>query len=386
MNEEENNWHFETESIHSGLSYNEETGAVIPPIFATSTFESDNQYGFDYTRSGNPNFRNLEEVLKRNENAKYATVFASGVSAITAILSTLNSNSLVLAEENIYGCTYRLMDKVFSKFGVSVKYSDLTKKENIDAIADIKPDILWIESPTNPMLKVLDIKSIAEASKAVGANLVVDNTFASSFIQCPLDLGADLSLLSLTKYANGHSDALGGVVCSNNEEWADKMVFAQKALGLQPSPFDCWLIQRGLKTQSIRVERHSKNAEKIALYLTDRFPDRKVIYPFLEYHPQYNLAVKQMSLGSGIITVDLGLDLETTKSFLNELNLFTKAESLGGIESLVCHPASMTHASVPKSVRESVGISDSLFRLSVGIENSDDLIKDICSALKKIGI
>ena len=386
MNEEENNWHFETESVHSGLSYNEETGAVIPPIFATSTFESDNQYGFDYTRSGNPNFRNLEEVLKRNENAKYATVFASGVSAITAILSTLNSNSLVLAEENIYGCTYRLMDKVFSKFGVSVKYSDLTKKENIDAIADIKPDILWIESPTNPMLKILDIKSIAEASKAVGANLVVDNTFASSFIQCPLDLGADLSLLSLTKYANGHSDALGGVVCSNNEEWADKMVFAQKALGLQPSPFDCWLIQRGLKTQSIRVERHSKNAEKIALYLTDRFPDRKVIYPFLECHPQYNLAVKQMRLGSGIITVDLGLDLETTKSFLNEMNLFTKAESLGGIESLVCHPASMTHASVPKSVRESVGISDSLFRLSVGIENSDDLIKDICSALKKIGI
>ena len=386
MNEEENNWHFETESVHSGLSYNEETGAVIPPIFATSTFESDNQYGFDYTRSGNPNFRNLEEVLKRNENAKYATVFASGVSAITAILSTLNSNSLVLAEENIYGCTYRLMDKVFSKFGVSVKYSDLTKKENIDAIADIKPDILWIESPTNPMLKVLDIKSIAEASKAVGANLVVDNTFASSFIQCPLDLGADLSLLSLTKYANGHSDALGGVVCSNNEEWADKMVFAQKALGLQPSPFDCWLIQRGLKTQSIRVERHSENAEKIALFLTDRFPDRKVIYPFLECHPQYNLAVNQMRLGSGIITVDLGLDLETTKSFLNELNLFTKAESLGGIESLVCHPASMTHASVPKSVRESVGISDSLFRLSVGIENSDDLIKDICSALKKIGI
>lgn len=386
MNEEDNNWHFETESVHSGLSYNEETGAVIPPIFATSTFESDNQYGFDYTRSGNPNFRNLEEVLKKNENAKYATVFASGVSAITSILSTLNSNSLVLAEENVYGCTYRLMDKVFSKFGVTVKYSDLTKQENIDAIADIKPDILWIESPTNPMLKVLDIKSIAKASKAVGANLVVDNTFASSFIQCPLDLGADLSLLSLTKYANGHSDALGGVVCSNNEEWADKMVFAQKALGLQPSPFDCWLIQRGLKTQSIRVERHSENAEKIASYLTDRFPDRKVIYPFLESHPQYNLALKQMRLGSGIITVDLGLDLETTKSFLNELKLFAKAESLGGIESLVCHPASMTHASVPKSVRESVGISDSLFRLSVGIENSDDLIKDICSALKKLGI
>jgi len=386
MKSEDNRWQFETESIHSGQSYNEGTGAVIPPIFATSTFESGNEHGFDYTRSGNPNFRNLEEVIKGVEKANYATVFASGVSAITAILSTLKTDSLILAEENVYGCTYRLMDQVFKKFGVSVEYVDFTEQKNIDSISDVEPDIIWIESPTNPMLKILDIESISEVSKKIGSTLVVDNTFASSFVQTPLELGADISLLSLTKYSNGHSDALGGAVCCNDESWGDKMVFAQKALGLQPSPFDCWLIQRGLKTQSIRVERHSENAGKIASYLTDRFPDRKVIYPFLESHPQYNLALKQMRLGSGIITVDLGLDLETTKSFLNELKLFAKAESLGGIESLVCHPASMTHASVPKSVRESVGISDSLFRLSVGIENSDDLIKDICSALKKLGI
>ena len=386
MKSEDNRWQFETESIHSGQSYNEGTGAVIPPIFATSTFESGNEHGFDYTRSGNPNFRNLEEVIKGVEKANYATVFASGVSAITAILSTLKTDSLILAEENVYGCTYRLMDQVFKKFGVSVEYVDFTEQKNIDSISDVEPDIIWIESPTNPMLKILDIESISEVSKRIGSTLVVDNTFASSFVQTPLELGADISLLSLTKYSNGHSDALGGVVCCNDERWGDKMVFAQKALGLQPSPFDCWLIQRGLKTQAIRVERHSQNAKTIAEYLEERFSEAKILYPFLESHPQYEIAKKQMRLGSGIISVDLGLDLEITKSFLNGLKLFTKAESLGGIESLVCHPASMTHASVPKDVRESVGITDSLFRLSVGIENSEDLIKDIKLALDKIGI
>ena len=328
----------------------------------------------------------MEEVIKGVEKANYATVFASGVSAITAILSTLKTNSLILAEENVYGCTYRLMDQVFKKFGVSVEYVDFTMEKSIDSISDLKPDLIWIESPTNPMLKILDIQSISEASKKIGSTLVVDNTFASSFVQTPLELGADISLLSLTKYSNGHSDALGGVVCCKDENWGDKMVFAQKALGLQPSPFDCWLIQRGLKTQSIRVERHSQNAKIIAEYLEGRFSEAIILYPFLESHPQFEIAKKQMSLGSGIITVDLGLDLETTKSFLNELKLFTKAESLGGIESLICHPASMTHASVPRDVREAVGITDSLFRLSVGIENSEDLIKDVKLALDKIVI
>ncbi|MDE0570242.1 MAG: PLP-dependent transferase, partial [Verrucomicrobiales bacterium] len=313
--------------------------------------------------------------------AMRASVFASGVSAITAITSTLSSGAKIVAEENIYGCTYRLFEQVFAKFGVEVEYLDLTAQNNIDLINQIQPQLVWIESPTNPLLKIIDIESVAKTAHEAGASLVVDNTFASSCLQRPLELGADLSLLSTTKYTNGHSDTLGGVVCSAGDEWGDKMVFAQKALGLQPSPFGCWLIQRGLKTQSLRITKHSSNALAVASFFEREFPDAVVRYPFLESHPQYEIAKKQMSGGSGVVTVDLGLTLEDTQNFLQRLKLFTRAESLGGIESLSCHPASMTHASVPKDVRESIGITDSLFRLSVGIENEEDLINDIKSSL-----
>ncbi|MAB60810.1 MAG: cystathionine gamma-synthase [Verrucomicrobiales bacterium] len=377
--------HFETVSIHAGNEFKEATGSIIPPIFATSTFESDNEHGFDYTRSGNPNFTNLEQVIAKIEKADCATVFASGVSAITAVLSTLNKDSKILAEENIYGCTYRLIDQVFSRFGVSVEYIDFTNKKSLERISEVSPDLVWIESPTNPLLKIIDIEAIANVTRDLETTLVVDNTFSSSFIQCPLELGADLSLLSLTKYTNGHSDALGGAVCSKDKDWGNKMIFAQKALGLQPSPFDCWLIQRGLKTQSLRMEKHSNNAYEVAKYLEVRFPDKKIIYPFLESHPQYKIARKQMKMGSGIITADLGLGLEKTVTLLSELQFFTKAESLGGIESLSCHPASMTHSSIPKEVREGVGITDSLFRLSIGIENAADLIVDLGVGLDKVG-
>tara|TARA_Y100000766_G_scaffold283749_1_gene300199 strand:+ start:964 stop:2121 length:1158 start_codon:yes stop_codon:yes gene_type:complete len=377
--------HFETVSIHAGNEFKEATGSIIPPIFATSTFESDNEHGFDYTRSGNPNFTNLEQVIAKIEKADCATVFASGVSAITAVLSTLNKDSKILAEENIYGCTYRLIDQVFSRFGVSVEYIDFTNKKSLERILEVSPDLVWIESPTNPLLKIIDIEAIANVTRDLETTLVVDNTFSSSFIQCPLELGADLSLLSLTKYTNGHSDALGGAVCSKDKDWGNKMIFAQKALGLQPSPFDCWLIQRGLKTQSLRMEKHSNNAYEVAKYLEVRFPDKKIIYPFLESHPQYKIARKQMKMGSGIITADLGLGLEKTVTLLSELQFFTKAESLGGIESLSCHPASMTHSSIPKEVREGVGITDSLFRLSIGIENAADLIVDLGVGLDKVG-
>ena len=377
--------HFETDSIHAGNEFKEATGSIIPPIFATSTFESDNEHGFDYTRSGNPNFTNLEQVIAKIEKADCVTVFASGVSAITAVLSTLNKDSKILAEENIYGCTYRLIDQVFNRFGVSVEYIDFTNKKSLERISEVSPDLVWIESPTNPLLKIIDIEAIANVTRDLETTLVVDNTFSSSFIQCPLELGADLSLLSLTKYTNGHSDALGGAVCSKDKDWGNKMIFAQKALGLQPSPFDCWLIQRGLKTQSLRMEKHSNNAYEVAKYLEVRFPDKKIIYPFLESHPQYKIARKQMKMGSGIITADLGLGLEKTVTLLSELQFFTKAESLGGIESLSCHPASMTHSSIPKEVREGVGITDSLFRLSIGIENAADLIVDLGVGLDKVG-
>ncbi len=377
-------WGMETRAIHAGLDYSGETGAIIPPVFMTSTFESGNSGGFDYTRSGNPNFRNLEETLASLESGSRACVFASGVSAITAIVSTLAAGDRVVAEENVYGCTFRLFDAVFEKFGIEVVYLDLTKEESLVAIGKHRPALVWIESPTNPLLKVIDIEACSSAAREAGAALVVDNTFASSCVQRPLELGADLSLLSTTKYTNGHSDALGGVVCTRSDEWGDKMTFAQKALGLQPSPMDCWLIQRGVKTQALRMERHCKNALAVAQFLESESSAIMVRYPYLSSHPQYELACRQMSAGSGIVTVDFGLSLDQTSAFLERLELFKCAESLGGIESLSCHPASMTHAAVPVTQRHEVGITDSLVRLSVGIETVDDLLNDLRYGLAAI--
>lgn len=372
---------FETRAIHRGQDYREGTGSVIPPAYLTSTFAYGNDEGFDYTRSGNPNFRNLGNTLASLEDATHATVFASGVSAITAVVSTLKSGDVVVAEENIYGCTYRLFAQVFEKFGVSVQYTDLTNPENYGVIDEAKPTLVWLESPTNPLLKIVDIAAISERAHGAGAQVVVDNTFASSYFQKPLALGADVSLTSTTKYTNGHSDSLGGVVVSNSDDWQDKMIFAQKALGLQPSPFDCWLITRGVKTMSVRMEQHQKNALALAEFLEAHAKVDWVRYPLLPSHPQYELAKRQMTGGSGIVTANFKLSLEDTRALLEGLDYFTLAESLGGIESLICHPASMTHASVPKDVRESVGITDSLVRFSVGIETIDDLIADVEKAL-----
>jgi cystathionine gamma-synthase len=374
----------ETAAIHAGLDWRDQTGSVIPPIYQTSTFEYGNEGGFDYTRSGNPNFRNLDAVVAAAEGAEFSTQFGSGVSAITAVVSSLKSGDVVLAEENVYGCTYRLFEQVFKKFGIQVEYVDFTSPDGLGAIERVKPKLVWIESPTNPLLKILDIAAISEAASAVGADTLVDNTFASSCLQKPLELGATLSLLSTTKYTNGHSDALGGSVCTNSEAWQDKMVFAQKALGLQPSPFDSWLTLRGAKTQALRMDRHSSNALKIAEYLEEQTRVNWVRYPFLKSHPQYDLAVKQMKAGSGIITTELHCSKENALEFCKELSLFTMAESLGGIESLVCHPSTMTHAAVPEHVRSSVGISDSLIRLSVGIESLGDLVADVGNALEII--
>jgi cystathionine beta-lyase/cystathionine gamma-synthase len=376
--------HFETQAIHAGHGFVNDTGAVIPPVYLSSTFEYGNPGGFDYTRSGNPNFRLLDATLAKLEGSEFCTSFGSGVSAITAVVSTLKSGDRVLAEENIYGCTFRLFAQVFAKFGVEIEYADFTDQANFARIDALKPALVWIESPTNPLLKIIDIAAVAEATKAAGSCLVVDNTFASSYLQRPVELGADISLLSTTKYANGHSDCLGGAVCTNSEEWRDKMVFAQKALGLQPSPFDCWLISRGLKTEAIRMERHSSNALSFAEFLEHEANAEFVRYPFLESHPQHEIAKKQMRGGSGIVAADLGLSLEKTQQLLDRLRFFPKAESLGGVESLCCHPASMTHASVPSETRLKVGITDSLVRFSVGIENIEDLIADVRSALAAV--
>ena len=369
---------FSTRAVHNGRGFVGNTGAVMPPVYMTSTFAQGNADGFDYTRSGNPNFRLLEQSLASLEGAEYATCFASGVSAITAVVSSLKSGDVVLAEENIYGCTYRMFERVFAKFGVKAVYFDLSRQENWDQIRAMKPALVWLESPTNPLLKILDIAGISKIAAEVEATVVLDNTFASPFLQRPLELGATLSLSSTTKYVNGHSDCLGGIVATNSPTWHKRMVFSQKALGLQPSPFDAWLTTRGQRTLALRMERHCANALALAGWLEKHKQVQWVRYPFLPSHPQHALARKQMSGGSGMITIGIEGD---ALAFCRKLELFTLAESLGGVESLVCHPATMTHAGVPKAVREAVGITDGVVRFSVGIEDVADLIADVDQAL-----
>ena len=379
FNPEKAPWAFETKAVQERPPFSDPAGAVTSPIYATSTFATGNAHGYDYTRSGNPGFHHLAQVLASLEDAAHATVFGSGVAAITAVVSSLKSGDLILAEENIYGCTFRLFHQVFDKFGLRVAYADFTDPASFREIRKLRPRLLWLESPTNPLLKIIDIQTLAHHARAVGAEVLVDNTFASGYLQRPLALGATLSLSSTTKYVNGHSDCLGGVVCTNDKVWAERLDFAQKALGLNPSPFDAWLIVRGAKTLALRMERHHKNAFQVARFLEAQPGVRWVRYPFLPSHPQYHLARRQMRLGGGMVTADLGMSLEDTRDFLDRLQLFTLAESLGGVESLACHPASMTHASVPRAVREQVGITDSVVRFSVGVEHLDDLLHDLRS-------
>ena len=373
-----------TRVIHHGKSFAEETGTVMPPIFPSSTFVHGNSEGFDYTRSGNPNFRILEKVLSNLEESKYATVFGSGVSAVTALVSSLKKGDLVLCEENLYGCTIRLFEQVFQKFGVETSYIDFTKVSAINAIQDLSPSMIWIESPTNPLLKVIDLKKICSFANKQNIPVIVDNTFSTALIQRPLNLGAKVSLTSTTKYINGHSDALGGVVCTNDQEWYEKMGFAQKALGLQPSPIDCWLITRGIKTLPLRLEKQVKNAFELANFLEKHSKINWVRYPFKPDHPQYEIAKEQMKSGGAIITIHIKANEKETYSFCKNLNYFSMAESLGGIESLICHPATMTHSSLTPVKRAKIGIDDSLVRLSVGCEDLEDLTKDLNYALENL--
>ena len=373
-----------TRVIHHKEIFAEKTGSIMPPIFTSSTFLHGNEGGFDYTRSGNPNFRILESVLADLEECQFASVFSSGVSAITAIVSTLQAGDLILCEENLYGCTVRLFEQIFNRFGLKTIWIDFTKSDFQEVITKRKPSMIWIESPTNPLLKIIDIEKICNFSNQMKIPVVVDNTFATPLLQKPLELGATLSLTSTTKYINGHSDALGGAVCTNNIEWSKKLNFAQKALGLNPSPFDCWLITRGIKTLPLRLERQINNASKIANQLGESSLIKTVRYPFRNDHPQCKLAKRQMTLGGAIVTATLKASQAQAYSFCKSLRFFKMAESLGGIESLVCHPATMTHASVSKETKLKIGITDSLLRFSVGCENIEDLTNDLNQALGSI--
>jgi len=373
-----------TKVIHHGESFANSTGTVMPPIYQTATFSHGNPEGFDYTRSGNPNFRILEAVLCSLESCKYSTVFGSGVSSITAIASSLSSGDLILCEENLYGCTVRLFEQVFKKFGLRTKWLDFSKISSIDSINKLSPSMIWLESPTNPLLKVLDLRKICDTAKKSQIPVVVDNTFATALLQKPLELGATISLTSTTKYINGHSDALGGAICTEDRIWNEKMKFAQKALGLQPSPFDCWLITRGIKTLPLRLQKQVDNALNLANQLAEQPCVEWVRYPFRPDHPQNELAKKQMSAGGAIITVKLQANRKKAYSFCKDLKYFTMAESLGGIESLVCHPTTMTHASVPTEIKEKLGIDEGLVRFSIGCEDFLDLDQDIKQSLNKL--
>ena len=371
-----------TRVIHHGTSFADDTGTVMPPIFPTSTFAHGNAGGFDYTRSGNPNFRILDAVLASVEGCAHATVFGSGVSAITAVVSQLQQGDLVLCEENLYGCTVRLFEQVFAKFGLRTQWVDFTQPDALNSIRESMPAMVWLESPTNPLLKVIDLEAVCEVTQPLNIPVVVDNTFATALVQKPLELGATLSLTSTTKYINGHSDALGGAVCTNDPQWHQKMVFSQKALGLQPSPFDCWLITRGIKTLPLRLRQQMANAAALADQLADHPKVNWVRYPHRQDHPQHTVAKRQMAAGGAIVTVSFAANQVQTYALCKRLRWFTMAESLGGIESLICHPATMTHAAVSAEMKAKLGIDDGLVRFSVGCEDLVDLQADLQQALE----
>jgi len=374
---------FSTRAIHVGSHPDKETGAVIPPIFVTSTYaqsEPGKHQGYEYSRSHNPTRTRLESCLASLEKAKYCLVTSSGMAAVGLVMHNLKTGSHVLCSNDLYGGTYRLFNTVFNDKH-TFSFLDATEKEFIKGITDQKPAMVWIETPSNPLLKIIDIKAVAAACKKVKAVLVVDNTFMSPAFQNPIELGADIVLHSLTKYINGHSDVVGGALMLNSKSTYDKLWVLQNSTGPSLPAFDCWLVLRGVKTLSLRMRTHEENAKKIAKFLVSHPQVEKVIYPGLASHPQHKIAKKQMSGFGGMITFYIKGGIKESRRFLKKLKVFTLAESLGGIESLVDHPAIMTHASIPKKERESTGVTDNLIRLSVGVENIEDLIADLKGAL-----
>lgn len=372
--------HFETKAIHAGQEPDSATGAVIVPIYQTSTYaqESPGRHkGYEYTRSQNPTRKALEACAASLENGKYGLAFASGMAAINNVMNLLSAGDHVVSTDDVYGGTYRIFERVFRQYGISYTFVDSTKTENIRNAITAKTKVIWIETPTNPLLKLVDIREAARLAKKAGALCVVDNTFATPFFQKPLDLGADVVVHSTTKYLGGHSDVVGGLAALNDEAVYQKLKFYQNAVGGTPGPFDCFLVMRGLKTLGVRMERHFKNALKVAGFLEGHPAVEKVVFPWLESHPQHELAKSQMSGMSGMISFEIKGGIEAARRFLEKVRIFTLAESLGGVESLIEHPAIMTHASLPKEVREKNGITDGLIRLSVGLEHPVDLIEDL---------
>ena len=375
---------FSTRAIHAGGHPDKETGAVMPPIYQTSTYVQSSpgeHKGYEYTRSHNPTRSRLEENLASLEQTTYALTSASGLSMIDLIMHMLPAGSKIISGDDVYGGTYRLFTTVFQDRH-DFTFIDTTDLRAVKQALQEGADLIWLESPTNPTLKISDIASIASLAKDTNTISVVDNTFMSPYFQNPVVLGADIAYHSLTKFINGHSDVVGGAIMTNNETIYNQLFTLQNSIGPCASPFDSWLVLRGIKTLGVRMQRHAENAQQVAEFLEKHPRVQKVVYPGLESHPQHELAATQMSGFGGMITFYLDGDIEAARTVLERVKLFALAESLGGVESLIEHPAIMTHASVPKEVRESIGLHDNLIRLSVGIEDVEDLIDDLRSALQ----
>ena len=381
--QEGESWGFATRALHIGQGPDPATGAVVQPIHLATTFAQQGvgkHKGFEYSRSGNPTRSALEDCLAGLENARHGLAFASGLAAETTTLLLLSPGDHVVYMEDVYGGTYRLFDKVLKRFGLNFSAVDASDLDAVEQAISPATKLVWLESPTNPLLRVVDIDAVSEVAHSRGAMVCVDNTFATPYLQQPLRLGADLVVHSSTKYIGGHSDVVGGAIMTNNDELEQRLRFHQNAVGAVPSPFDCWLLLRGIKTLALRVERHCSNAMEVAEALEKNEAVVRVHYPGLASHPGHAIASRQMRMFGGMVSFEVADEAAALRT-LERLKLFALAESLGAVESLAEHPARMTHASMPPSERERAGVGNGLIRLSVGVEDVADLIADLESAL-----
>lgn len=380
---------FNTKTIHGGQEHDPSTGAVMPPIYQTSTYaqSSPGQHkGYEYSRAANPTRTALENNFAAIENGTHGFAFSSGLSAIDCVLRMLNPGDEVIAGDDLYGGTYRMFTKMFQKYGLNFHFVDMNSVENVTNVISDKTKLIWLETPTNPLMKIADIEAITNAVKAINSTILVtvDNTFATPYLQRPLDLGADIVMHSATKYLGGHSDLVMGALMVKDEKLAEELHFIQFAGGAVAGPMDSFLALRGVKTLHIRMQRHCENGRAVAKYLENHSKVKEVFYPGLESHPNYEIAKKQMDDFGGMVSFRLHDESQQAAfTFLENTKVFTLAESLGGVESLVNHPTTMTHASIPEAERLKIGITDSLIRLSVGIEDIDDLLQDLEKALSK---
>jgi cystathionine gamma-synthase/cystathionine gamma-lyase len=375
---------FETTAIHAGQAPDPSTGAVIVPVFQTSTYQQEaigKHKGYEYSRTGNPTRTALETCLAELEGGKVGLAFSSGVAATAAVFALFEKGAHIVLGDDLYGGTYRLVERVFRKWGISATYADVDDLRSFEQSLTPKTRLIWIESPTNPLLKVIDIQRLAEMARKRKVLLAVDNTFASPYFQNPLALGADIVVHSTTKYINGHSDIVGGAVVVDDGALHDQLKFYQNAAGAVPGPWDCWLTLRGLKTLAVRMREHEKNAQYLAAFLSKHKKVAKVYYPGLKGTRDYEIASKQMRGFGGMLSFEIKGGFPAVERFLTGLKIFLLAESLGGVESLVSYPAKMTHAAIPEPERLERGITDALIRLSVGIENREDLKADLENAL-----